>query len=117
VADKAAYDMYLRRTLKHATLHRAAGLEGSYQLFLEEKLDALAGLRPRLILDQQKHPGSRLLEGRFTAIQQAIGTPINRNLAAAYLRDFVQEIVRMGVVAGLITKHKVQGVSVAALAT
>ena len=114
VADKSAYDMYLRRTLKHATLHRAEGLEGSYQLFLQEKLDVLAGLKPRLIADQAKHPGSRVLAGRFTSIQQAIGTPIARTASAAYLKTFGEDI-KAGLVAQLIARHGVRGVTVAPL--
>lgn len=112
VGDKTAYDMYLRRTLQHATLHRAAGLEGSYQLFVSESLDALAGLRPRLVADQLRLPGSRILPGRFTAIQQAIGTPTGRVAAATWLQSFATE-ARVGLVARLIAKHQVIGVSVA----
>ncbi len=112
VGDKTAYDMYLRRTLQHATLHRAAGLEASYQLFVDEKLDALAGLKPRLAADQARLPGSRVLAGKFTAVQQAIGVPIERRAAAAYLREFVRDI-QAGLVAQLIAKHGVRGVSVA----
>jgi polar amino acid transport system substrate-binding protein len=112
VGDKTAYDMYLRRALQHATLHRAAGLEASYQLFVNEKLDALAGLKPRLAADQARLPGSRVLAGKFTAVQQAIGVPIERRAAAAYLREFVRDI-QAGLVARLIAKHGVRGVSVA----
>lgn len=112
VADKAAYDMYLRRTLQHATLERAVGLDGSYDLFVEAKLDALAGLGPRLVADQARLPGSRILEGKFTAVQQAIGTPIARQVGAAYLRGFVEEI-KQGLVGQLIAKHQVRGVNVA----
>lgn len=113
VGDKTAYDMYLRRTLQHATLHRAAGLEASYQLFVNEGLDALAGLRPRLVADQARLAGSRILEGRFTAVQQAIGVPIARKQAAAWLQAFVRQLKR-GRVAELIERHGVNGVSVAA---
>jgi polar amino acid transport system substrate-binding protein len=112
VGDKTAYDMYLRRTLQHAELCRANGLEASYELFVREGLDALAGLKPRLVADQARLPGSRLLDGRFTAIQQAIGTPLQRHAAAAYLREFVQDI-RGGLVAQLIARHGVRGVAVA----
>ena len=112
VGDKTAYDMYLRRTLKHATLQRARGLEASFQLFVDQQLDALAGLRPRLAADQERIPGSRILEGRFTAVQQAIGVPIARTAAAAWLAAFVRDI-KMGFVAELIAKHGVRGVSVA----
>lgn len=112
VGDKTAYDMYLRRTLKHATLVRAAGLEASYRLFVDEKLDALAGLRARLLQDQAKHPGSRILDGSFTRIQQAIGTPLQRKAGAAYLQEFVSSI-KTGLVAQLIAQHGVHGVNVA----
>ena len=111
VAEKTAYDMYLRGALKHATLHRAQGAEAAYQLFLREKLDAQAGLKVQLVEIQAKHPGTRVLDGRFTAIQQAIGTPIQRTAAAAYLREFVQDI-KAGLVAQLIARYDVPGVSV-----
>lgn len=112
VGDKTAYDMYLRRTLQHATLHRAKGLEASYQLFVDQQLDALAGLRPRLLADQARLPGSRVLDGSFTAVQQAIGVPIAREAAALWLLDFVADI-RRDFVAGLIERHRVGGVRVA----
>jgi polar amino acid transport system substrate-binding protein len=112
VGDKTAYDMYLRRTLRHATLHRAPGLDASFDLFVREALDALAGLKPRLDADQARLPGSRVLEGRFTAVQQAIGVPIARRAAAAYVEGYVVEI-RRGLVARLIERHGVRGVAVA----
>ena len=113
VSERSAYDMYLRRTLQNAKLVHAKGLDASYKLFLDEKLDVLAGLKPRLLEDVAKTPGARLLEGRFTAVQQAIGTPIARKSGAAWLEDFVQEAKR-GMVAQLIAKHGVKGLSVAA---
>lgn len=113
VSARSAYDLYLARTLKHAELVRAEGIDASYDLFVSQKLDALAGLRPRLLQDVAKVPGARILEGRFTAVQQAIGTPKARQAAAAYLRAFAEEIKASGLVAELIARHGVRGVSVA----
>lgn len=113
-AARSAYDLYLSRNLKHAQLVRAEGLPASYDLFVKEKLDALSGLLPRLTSDVERLPGARILEGKFTAIQQAIGTPKARTVAAAYLRDFVADIKRSGLVAKLIEKHHVRGITVAA---
>ena len=110
---RSAYDLYLSRSLKHATLVRAEGLPASYDLFVKEKLDALSGLLPRLTADVARLPGARILDGRFTAIQQAIGTPKARTAGAAYLRDFVAEIKSSGLVAKLIARHGVKGISVA----
>ena len=82
VASKSAYDLYLSRGLKQAKLVRAEGIDASYELFVAQKLEVLSGLKPRLVADAEKLPGSRVLEGQFTAVQQAIGTPKNRIAAA-----------------------------------
>ena len=113
VAARAAYELYLSRTLKQAELMKAEGLEGSFQRFISCKLDALAGLKARLMQDQEKLAGSRILPGRFTAIRQAIATPSNRQNAFAFLNAFSEEIKANGTVARLIEKHVVAGVSVA----
>ena len=116
ISARSAYDLYLERTLKHAQLIRVEGIEASWQQFVAKKLDALAGLLPRLVMDLEKMPGARILDGRFTAIQQAIGTPKGRNAAAAYLRAFAEEAKSAGMVAVAIERHAVRGVTVAAAA-
>ena len=113
VADKSAYDLYLSRSIRHAKLLRAQGIDASYDLFVKDRLEALAGLKPRLLTDAAKLPGSRVLEGRFTAVQQSIGTPRAREAGARYLREFVEEMKASGFVAGSIERHAVPGVSVA----
>ena len=113
VADKSAYDLFLTRNLEHAQLVRTEGIEGSYQLFVKEKLEALAGLKPRLVSDAERLPGSRVLEGQCTSVKQSIGTPKGRDAGAKYLREFVEEVKATGFVAGLIAKNGVRGVSVA----
>src|SRR5215468_6055077 len=72
--DRSAYELYLTRSLQHAQLVRVSGADNAFKRFVSDKLDALAGLRPRLITDQDNLPGSRLLAGNFTAVQQAAGT-------------------------------------------
>jgi len=113
VAQKSAYDLYLSRNLKHAQLLRAEGIQGSYDLFVAQKLEVLSGLKPRLVTDAEKLPGSRVLEGQFTAVQQAIGTPKGREAGAKYLREFAEEAKASGLVAEAIARHGVRGVSVA----
>jgi polar amino acid transport system substrate-binding protein len=112
VASRSAYDLWLARNIRNAELVRAEGIEGSYQLFVKEELDALAGLKARLLQDRDKLPGSRILEGRFTAVQQAIGTPRGRPAAAAYLREFAKDIKASGLVARLIERYNVKGLTV-----
>jgi polar amino acid transport system substrate-binding protein len=109
VSGRSAYDLYLSRSLKHAELHRAKGLAGALELFVTEKLEALAGLRPALIENASSLPGARVLDGRFTAVQQAIGTRPQNSAAKAFLDDFVKEAKASGLVAGLLDKHGVAG--------
>src|SRR5207247_7704825 len=113
VSEKSAYDLFLSRTLKHARLLRAKGIDASYELFVSQGLEALGGLKPRLIQDVEKLPGARILDGRVTAVQQAIGTPLARQAGAKYLHEFVEEATASCCVARATEEHSVRGVSVA----
>ena len=113
ISARSAYDLYLSRTLKNAQLVRAEGIPSSVKLFADQKLDALAGLKPGLVTEAQKLPGARVLEGQFTAVQQSIGVPKKRAAAAKHLREFVEDVKRSGLVAQLVEKHGVKGVNVA----
>jgi polar amino acid transport system substrate-binding protein len=113
ISGRSAYDLYLSRTIRNAELVRAEGIPSSVKLFHDRKLDALAGLKPGLVAEAQKLPGSRVLEGHFTAVQQSIGVPKKRAAAAGYLREFVEDAKRSGLVAELVEKHGVKGVDVA----
>ena len=99
--------------IKQATLAKTDTLDSSFEQFVRDKLEVLAGLRPRLLSDIEKLPGARVLDGKFTAVQQAIGTGRKNAAAAAFLRDFVEETKASGFVQGLIDRHKVRGLSVA----
>jgi polar amino acid transport system substrate-binding protein len=113
-APRAAYDLWLERNLHHAELVRSPGLGGSFELFVEQGLDALAGLRPALLKDAHRLPGSRILDGKFSSVQQAMGTPRGRDEAGfAYLSAFVEEMKASGFVAERIAEHGVVGLSVA----
>ena len=116
VPEKSAYELYLTRSLKNAELVRIKGAEAAFKQFVADKLDALAGLRPRLMTDQEKLAGSRVLDGNFTAVQQAAGTPKGRPAGAKYLREFIENVKAAGLVAKLIEKNGVRGLTIAARA-
>ncbi len=109
VADRAAYDLYLSRTLKHAELHRAKGLSGAFELFVTKKLDALAGLVPALKENAENLPGSRVLDGQYTSVRQAVGTKLENASLKAFVEQFIAEAKKGGLVAELIEKHGVKG--------
>jgi polar amino acid transport system substrate-binding protein len=109
----AAYDLWLERNIKHASVLRSDSAEGPLDQFISEKLEALAGLRPGLLGDMTKVPGAKILPGNFMTVQQAIGTEKKNAAGVAFLAEFVAEAKRTGFVAKLIDKHHVVGLSVA----
>lgn len=109
VTARSAYDLWLERNIHHATLHRGNSQAAVIEMFQKEKMEALAGLRPGLLGDLAKMPGARILDGQFTAVQQAIGTPKKNVAGAAYLKQFVEDAKKSGAVAALIEKHGVTG--------
>jgi len=109
VKQRAAYDLWLTQNLRNATLIRAASMDDSLNQFKEQSLEALAGLRPRLMEDAKELPGSRLMDESFTAVQQSIGCIPGRAEAADFLNRFVAESIANGFVAKLIEKHGVSG--------
>lgn len=113
VVRGAAYELWLERNIKHATVLRSDSADGALNQFVAEKLEAYAALRPRLLTDATKLTESRILPGNFMTVQQAIGTEKKNAAGAAFLRDFVAEAKNSGLVARLIEKHHVVGLSVA----
>lgn len=110
---RAAYGLWLENNLQHAELVRTDSIDGSFEAFVEQELEVLAGLHPRLIADVERLPGARILAGQFSAVQQAVGTPRKNTAAATWLSDVIEELKATGFVADLIKKHKVKGLSVA----
>jgi polar amino acid transport system substrate-binding protein len=114
VSEKSAYDLFLTRHLKHAQLVRVPGVDASVDLFFAEKLDALAGLRPLLVDIAASQAAFRVLDGRFTVVQQAVGTPKGRADASNYLHEFVENIKASGFLGKTIERNGIRGVSIPA---
>jgi polar amino acid transport system substrate-binding protein len=113
VTDRTAYGLWLDRNITHAELVRTTSIDDAATVFAEQGLDALAGLVPRLTKDVRTLAGTRILQGRFMAVQQAMGTPVRNAAALAYLGGFVRQAVETGFVGDLIARHAVEGLAVA----
>jgi polar amino acid transport system substrate-binding protein len=109
ILAKAAYDLWLERNLTQATLVRASSADEVANLLAGGDADVMAALRPGLQAEMERLPGSRILDGRFTAVQQAVGTRPENAAGAAFLRDFVEEAKASGLVARLIERHGMAG--------
>lgn len=97
VKEGSAYDLFLTRTLVHATVVR--GTEGT-EVFVAQQLEAAAGVREPVTEFVAAHPGYRLINGRFMLIPQAVGTAkTKRPETVGFLRDLVEELKASGFVA------------------
>jgi len=97
----AAYDLFLTRSLKAATLVRA---EDSFDVFMRQGLEAVAGVKQGVARFVEASPVARMLPGRFMEIQQAMCLPKGRDAGAAWLRAFVEEMKASGFVAQAIAR-------------
>jgi polar amino acid transport system substrate-binding protein len=114
VGKGSAYDLYLSRELKNATIERAPSSPAVVSHFLEHGGDVAAGVKQQLEAEAQKAGGMRLLPGHFMVIQQAMGCPRSRGDAAArFLADYVEEMKASGFVAQALQRHGVTGAAVA----
>jgi polar amino acid transport system substrate-binding protein len=98
VAKGSAYDLYLTRTLQHATLMRYPTPPLALAGFVSDKLDAAAGVRQFLVQYAKTKPTMRVMADHFQEIREAMGTPLGRDAGLRYLRSFVEEMKSSGFV-------------------
>ena len=104
VGDKTAYDLFLTRNMKNAELVRSPTSLAAIDQFVNDRLDAAAGVKQPLVSAAQKNPGLRVMDGNFMVIRQAAGVPRGREAAARYFNDFIEEMKASGFVARALEK-------------
>jgi len=106
VGPNSAYDLYLTRTLKHATIVRAAkgGGRDMIDLFLAQQLEVAAGVRQPLEDYAQTDKNVRVMTGHFMEIHQSMALPKNRPAGLRYLRAFIEEMKASGFVADALKR-------------
>ena len=114
VGTGSAYDLFLSRELKNATIVRATSSQTVVSTFLDSGAEVAAGVKQQLQADAQLHDGLHLLDERFMLIQQALGLPKSRGAAAAaFLQDFVTQLKQSGFIFAALQKHGISGAAVA----
>jgi len=113
VGRGSAYDLFLTRELKSATIVRAPTSPAVTDLFLAQNLDVAAGVRQQLESDARRVGGVRLLPGRFMVIAQSMGVPKGRHAAQAWLSGFIETMKSSGFVAESLKRHGIEGAAVA----
>ena len=113
VSARSAYDLFLARTLKHAQLVRVGTTPEAVALFRSDRLEVIAGVKQALAQVVANDTGLRMIAHPFMAINQAMGTPSGRPMAAAYLAAFVEDIKANGFVARVLKKNGQEEAAVA----
>jgi polar amino acid transport system substrate-binding protein len=108
VGAKSAYDLFLSRSLTRAQIVRAPSALEAVDLFVADKLEAVAGVRAALVTAAAQIPGSRVLDDRFMVIAQAAGVPKGREAGARYVRGFIEEAKASGLIAQALAASGVE---------
>ena len=112
VTSGAGYESMLARLLKHARLLRTRGFADSIKQLNDMKVDAVAGLKPDLLAYAGKQPDFRVVDGKFFAVEQAIGIQKGMEAADRYLRSYIAELKQSGFLAKSITDNKAAGLAI-----
>jgi polar amino acid transport system substrate-binding protein len=96
VNQGSAYDLFLTRTLRRATLIRT---DDGLDAFRDQGLEAGAGIRQAVTGFAARHPGLRVIEERFMQIRQALGTTRTRTPeTAGFLAATIEDLKASGFV-------------------
>lgn len=113
VSRDSAYDLFLKREIRHAELVRGDDPTKIADMLIEQNLDVVAGVKARSELDAKRIGELRMLEGNFMEIRQAMATPKGRPDAARYVAAFVEAMKASGFVGRALEEHRVDSGKVA----
>lgn len=116
VGKGSAYDLYLTREIKRASLLRAPSSQAVVDDFMGGQGNVAAGVKQQLESDAARYTGLRMLPGRFMVINQAIGIPKARSgyeKTNIYLSAIITDLKASGFVLDAMKRHGIQGAKVA----
>ena len=109
VLERSAYDLWLTENFKKAELIRVNSIEESHNLFKENKVDILAGLKPKLIDEMKKNNNYEMIQSPFTYIKQSIGIKKGNPEVLDFINKFISNNIKEGYIKSLLKQHNVQG--------
>ena len=108
VFKRSAYDLWLTENLKKAELIRVNSIEESHNLFKENKVNILAGLKPKLIDEMKKNNNYEMIQSPFTYIKQSIGIKKGNPEVLDFINKFISNNIKEGYIKSLLQQHNVQ---------
>jgi polar amino acid transport system substrate-binding protein len=113
VGKGSAYDLFLSREIKHATLVRVPTSPEVVSSMAAQKLEVAAGVKQQLEADAKRIGGMRMLAGHFMVINQAMAVPKSHDAGGKYVRNFIEEMKSSGFVANALARNHIEGAAVA----
>ena len=108
VFERSAYDLWLTENFKKAELIRVNSIEESHNLFKENKVNILAGLKPKLIDEMKKNNNYEMIQSPFTYIKQSIGIKKGNPVVLDFINKFISNNIKEGYVKSLLQQHNVE---------
>jgi polar amino acid transport system substrate-binding protein len=108
VLERSAYDLWLTENFKNVELIRVNTIEESHQLFREDKVNVLAGLKPKLIEEIKSNNDFQMINSPFTYIKQSIGIKKGNPEILDFLNKFITNLIKEGYIENILKKHNVQ---------
>ncbi len=108
VAERSAYDLWLTDNLTNATIIRVSSIQESHDVFNSNKVDVLAGLKPKLLDEVSFNNSFMIINEPFTFVKQSVGFKKGETEVIDFLNNLILKYLKSGVINNLLKKHNVQ---------
>ena len=108
VAERSAYDLWLTDNLTNAKIIRVSSIQESHDVFNSNKVDVLAGLKPKLLDEVSFNNSFMIINEPFTFVKQSVGFKKGETEVIDFLNNLILKYLKSGVINNLLKKHNVQ---------
>ena len=106
VVNRSAYDLWLSDNYKNAEIIRAKTIIETHNLFYNQDVNILAGLKPKLLEELKNNNEFKLIDEPFTFIKQSIGIKKGKPKAIDFINNFVSKKIKDGTIKSLLEKYE-----------
>ena len=108
VVDRSAYDLWLSGNFKRAKIIRAKTIIETHNLFYNQDVNILAGLKPKLLEELNNNDQFKLIDTPFTFIKQSIGIKKGNSKVIDFINNFVSKKIKDGTIKSLLKKYDLE---------
>ena len=108
VVNRSAYDLWLSDNFKKAKIIRAKTIIETHNLFYNQDVNILAGLKPKLLKELNNNDQLKLIDEPFTFIKQSIGIKKGKSKAIDFINNLVSRKIKDGTIKSLLKKYDLE---------